>query len=98
MCPYCDRRIGQRKDGMRKKHFINESSFWSYRLKECRGSSPNGTTPTHQTKTVDNQRRNGKMRCLACRQWVKVTQAFLPVKHDNQHGRVCAGWRDNQKP
>ena len=99
MCPFCDRKIGKRKDGLRKKHYINQVSSWSwgYRLKECYGSSSdNGTIPNHHTKTVANQRRNGKMTCLACKQWVKITQAFLPVKHDDLRGKVCSGWRDNQ--
>jgi hypothetical protein len=98
MCPYCDRKIGARKDGLRKKHYINQTSSWSwgYKLLECRGSSPNGAEPTYHTKTVANRRRSGKMKCLACDQWVGITQSFLPVKHDDLRGKVCAGWRDNQ--
>ncbi len=96
MCHYCDRKIGRRKDGLRKKHYINERSGWGYRLKECRGSSPDGTVPYHHTKTVANQRRNGRMKCLACDEWVKFTQAFVPVKHADLRGKVCAGWSDNQ--
>lgn len=98
MCPYCDRKIGKRKDGLRKKHYINKREGWGlgYRLKECRGSSRDGTTPDPYTKNIANQRRNGRMKCQACDQWVKVTQSFLPVKHDALNGKVCAGWRDNQ--
>ena len=97
MCPFCDRKIGKRKDGSRKKHYIDQAPFWSlgHKLSECKDSSRDGAEPTHHTKTVADRRRNGKMTCLACRQWVKVIQAFRPVKHDDLHGKVCAGWRDN---
>lgn len=97
MCPYCDRKIGARKDGLRKKHYINKTMGWTgYRLHECRGSSPQGKDPDHHTKTVANKRRSGKMKCLACDKWEKVTDRFLPTKHYDQRGRVCPGWRDNQ--
>ncbi|MFV2195487.1 hypothetical protein [Nocardiopsis sp. LOL_012] len=98
MCPFCDRKIGSLKNGRRRKHYINQTSVWffGYKLLECKGSSPDGTEPTYDTKTVANQRRNGKMKCLACGKWVGYTKTFLPVKHDDQRGRVCRGWSDNQ--
>jgi|SRR5699024_2738865 len=98
MCPYCECRIGARKDGRRKKHYINETSFWSfsYALLECRGSSPQeGAVPGAQTVREAKNRRGGKMRCLACQQWVGRSATFLPKKHDHD-GKPCRGWRDNQ--
>ncbi len=98
VCPYCERRIGSRADGQRKKHYINETSVWSlfsYALLECRGSSPEGAVPSGQTIRESKNRRGGKMRCLACTQWVKQSATFRPLKHDH-NGKPCRGWRDNQ--
>lgn len=98
MCPYCDRRIGARKDGFRKKHYINRTMGLGngYRLHECRGSSPQGKVPDPHTKNIANKRRSGRMKCLACESWEKFTKQFLPAKHPDRHGKDCAGWRDNQ--
>lgn len=98
VCPYCQRRIGARADGYRKKHYINEISIWSlfsYELLECRGSSPQGAVPSGQTISESKKRRGGKMKCLACEKWVPQTSTFLPAKHDH-NGKPCRGWRDNQ--
>ncbi|WP_152498644.1 hypothetical protein [Nocardiopsis prasina] len=99
VCPYCERRIGARADGRRKKHYINETSAWallSYALLECRGSSDQGAVPNYRTISESKKRRGGKMRCLACDKWVPQTSTFRPAKHAHD-GRPCKGWRDNQR-
>lgn len=99
VCTYCERRIGSRADGRRKKHYINERSPWalfSYALLECKGSSSEGAVPSPRTISESKKRRGGKMRCLACEKWVPQTSTFLPAKHE-YNGKPCRGWRDNQK-
>ncbi|MFE1471742.1 hypothetical protein [Nocardiopsis dassonvillei] len=99
VCSYCERRIGSQKNGNRKKHYINERAEWfGYKLKECKGSSPErGSRPLFATIEEWKKRRSGKMKCLACQQWVGFTKAFLPVKHPDERGRTCRGWSDNQQ-
>ncbi len=96
MCPFCQRRVRKRKDNpdLRLLHYVNVSHVFSFKLKKCQGCDPNGCNPGWST--IQDGKKSG-IRCQACGKRVKETKTFLPVKHTDQRGAVCPGWRDNQR-
>lgn len=97
VCPVCDRRVRQRKDGsgLRTLHYINETRWWSYELKPCRGSTTDGSVPSPMT-IADGKKT--KIRCPCCNRRVRETDDFRPRKHIGPDGKKdCAGWRANKR-
>lgn len=94
MCPVCDRRVRQRKgSGLRITHYINETRWFSYELKPCRGGDPRGSFPS--AATIADGKKTG-ICCPCCERRVDETRDFRPVKHQGPDGRDCPGWRDNR--
>ncbi|MBB4931366.1 hypothetical protein F4561_002186 [Lipingzhangella halophila] len=95
LCPICDRQVPRLKNGLRTKHYINETEFFGYRLKVCEGADPEeGSRPSGAT--IEESKRRTGIRCRYCDQRVGETDRFLPKKHRDRDGKVCRGWADNQ--
>lgn len=96
VCPACERRIRTRKNSdLRIMHYINETYFFGYKLKPCKGADLNGYTPSWST-IQETKRTAPHIRCLCCGKKVDKRVDFRPAKHRDRNGRICRGWSDNQ--